>query len=693
MKRNRILIILIMLTSLIFMGCFNKNEEYEEYEEYGLIIEADQYIINCGGLDKAKFTPRLYNTSNEEIEIKEKINYFVDGYLVDSNTFSSEELGEFIITAQVGRIKSTRIKICVVPKYRIKIEADKNFIFDNSGESIEFSAKILDKNNEEVSTEKLEYFIEDYWNEDIKLNNNIFSSDKADYYDIYAKLEGSTSNQIGIKIKKYFRIELKADKYEVVADSKDGINFDAKAFYIDNIEKKNCDINYYVNDLKLEDSIYKTNKVGEYTAYAIVDDLKSEEIVFNVREIPLEVNLVTNKVSYVGCEVQLDGSKSKNGGGEEINYSWKIISKPEGSKVELDNAKIEKPTLKLEEIGEYVISLTVDNGIKVSESKEIRIKSKAFNDFSSELDLTEIEKGNFEGYNFSKIETLTDGWIIFGDTDKNKIIIANVITGEIGKEIQLNATPINIKMDYDNGILWCGQKSANRMAKISIEDGVVEYIETVDKIGEIVIGNDGYIFGESKESLVGEINIIDSKTNSVVKKCKINEEGLKKMIYIKDTDNLIVLSNNELNQLSRYLFDKETLEFKLIEIPNAQIKEIENLLISPDEKHMAILGKTNDSKEYLVFDLSSDDFSTSYGGWNTGYQNIVADFSNDNKMIIVSYEEKMLIFEVETHGKVKDICNSDYYSQYEEVFFSKENKLVYGIDRNGLKFYNITMDY
>ncbi len=674
--------ILVILGIFIMIGCFNEGKKND------LIIEADQYIINDDGLDIAKITPKALNYSNEEI--KSKIHYFVNGCIYNLDNFSSTKIGIYTISAQIGRIKSNEILIKVVPKYRIIIDSKKEFIFNDGVDSAVFSAKVLNKNNEFLSTEKLEYFTINE-NGVHKLKNNIIISNLITTYNIYAKFEGYKSNRIRIDVESYFRIEFTADKDEIIADGNDEINFSCKIF--DQNNNYYYSHNIYVNDIRIKESVYKSNKVGKCTAYAIVRGLKSEKIVFNVKEIPVEANPGISRSSYVGFKVQLDGSKSKNGGREKIDYSWNIISKPDGSKLELDNKKIEKPTFKADKIGKYIISLAVNNGVKTSKTKEIVIKVKKFNDFSSDLDLTEIKESGFLDLNFDEegfggncsfeIETLTDGWIIIGE--KNKITIANAITGEIGKEIQLKSSPTKMQFDYENGILWCNQENIKEVAKVSIKDEKIDYITTFDEIGDIVLGNDGYVFGVSEKTDEGSINIIDTKTDKVIKKCKIIEEAISEIKYKKSNDNLfLTVNSNDIDKFNKYSFNKDTLEFKLIEA--SSIKVIK-LLISPNEEHVAVLGETANGRKSGNYDLDSNDLSYFYGEWETENFNFAADFSNDDKMIAISESEKVLIFSVETHAKLKKIRREGIYNW--KIFFSKENKLVYGVNIEGIEFYNI----
>ncbi len=69
----------------------------------------------------------------------------------------------------------------------------------------------------------------------------------------------------------------------------------------------------------------------------------------------------------LGLVATLDGSGSKAAQGRSLSYAWVLQSKPPGSQAVLDDAKGAKPTLLLDEQGDYVVRLVVNDGVKDSE--------------------------------------------------------------------------------------------------------------------------------------------------------------------------------------------------------------------------------------------------------------------------------------------------------------------------------------
>lgn len=80
---------------------------------------------------------------------------------------------------------------------------------------------------------------------------------------------------------------------------------------------------------------------------------------------------------YAGANVALDGSRSKDGDGDALTYSWSLAHKPAGSAANLDNADTPTPTFVADVPGEYLVQLVVNDGADPSEPDTARITALA----------------------------------------------------------------------------------------------------------------------------------------------------------------------------------------------------------------------------------------------------------------------------------------------------------------------------
>jgi hypothetical protein len=80
-----------------------------------------------------------------------------------------------------------------------------------------------------------------------------------------------------------------------------------------------------------------------------------------------------NQVVLVGGDVYLDGSGSYDANNDPLTYSWNMTSKPKGSSTELINSTSVNPTFFADTQGEFIISLTVNDGSLESNSSSVTI--------------------------------------------------------------------------------------------------------------------------------------------------------------------------------------------------------------------------------------------------------------------------------------------------------------------------------
>ncbi len=84
----------------------------------------------------------------------------------------------------------------------------------------------------------------------------------------------------------------------------------------------------------------------------------------------------------VGTNVFLDGSASSDANGDQLTFSWSLISKPASSSAALASSTTSKPSFTADLVGTYVASLTVNDGWVNSTTATVTV-TVAGNDFGS----------------------------------------------------------------------------------------------------------------------------------------------------------------------------------------------------------------------------------------------------------------------------------------------------------------------
>lgn len=106
---------------------------------------------------------------------------------------------------------------------------------------------------------------------------------------------------------------------------------------------------------------------GDYQVQLIVSDgvLQSaaDTVLISDTNVAPVANAGAHQTYEVGKTIRFDGSGSSDADGNALSYQWRIVSAPVGSTVEIQNATSVISTLSPDVAGDYVVSLTVNDGV------------------------------------------------------------------------------------------------------------------------------------------------------------------------------------------------------------------------------------------------------------------------------------------------------------------------------------------
>ena len=105
---------------------------------------------------------------------------------------------------------------------------------------------------------------------------------------------------------------------------------------------------------------------GEYVFELVVNDGQvnsaPDQVIVNTTNTPPVADAGADVSAFVGDTVQLDGSASSDPDGDPLTYIWQITSQPVGSTATLSDASLVNPTLTIDLVGNYTLSLVVNDG-------------------------------------------------------------------------------------------------------------------------------------------------------------------------------------------------------------------------------------------------------------------------------------------------------------------------------------------
>lgn len=116
---------------------------------------------------------------------------------------------------------------------------------------------------------------------------------------------------------------------------------------------------------------------GLYEAQLVVSDgaLQSEpdSVVLSTSNSAPTANAGPDQTVALAALVQLDGSASADPDGDPLSFNWVLAEKPEASGTELSSTLVPNPTFVADVAGDYLIVLTVSDGVRSSEADAVRI--------------------------------------------------------------------------------------------------------------------------------------------------------------------------------------------------------------------------------------------------------------------------------------------------------------------------------
>ncbi|MDA3928317.1 MAG: PKD domain-containing protein, partial [Prolixibacteraceae bacterium] len=136
-----------------------------------------------------------------------------------------------------------------------------------------------------------------------------------------------------------------------------------------------------ITNLEIINPVFIADVVGTYRFSLVVYDGTSSslsdeiEITISENELPI-ANAGVNFETMINEEVELDASNSYDPEAMFLTYYWSEVSKPSGSNAVLSSNTAKQPTLSPDVEGDYIFSLTVNDGVNTSATDEIIITAK-----------------------------------------------------------------------------------------------------------------------------------------------------------------------------------------------------------------------------------------------------------------------------------------------------------------------------
>lgn len=125
---------------------------------------------------------------------------------------------------------------------------------------------------------------------------------------------------------------------------------------------------------------FRMDKPGTYIVQLVVNDGiidgTPDTVQIDTQNSPPVADAGPDQSVYIDATVQLDGSKSSDVDGNQITYSWSLLSVPLGSIAQLSSSSTTMPTFAVDKPGTFIVQLIVNDGAVDSAPDTVRIDTQ-----------------------------------------------------------------------------------------------------------------------------------------------------------------------------------------------------------------------------------------------------------------------------------------------------------------------------
>ncbi|PKI12630.1 PKD domain-containing protein [Colwellia sp. 12G3] len=184
-------------------------------------------------------------------------------------------------------------------------------------------------------------------------------------------------------------------------------------------------------------AILTPDVAGDYEVQLVVSDGSSDSLADRVlisdKNLPPVADAGVNTTFFVGTSLVLDGTGSSDVDGDSLSYQWRIVSAPAGSTTTIVDATAVKASITPDMSGDFVLSLTVNDGQVDSEVSTVILHksnhipiANAGADISGQLGQLAHLDGS--GSRDADGDTLTPRWSISSKPKNSAVTLADTHT-------------------------------------------------------------------------------------------------------------------------------------------------------------------------------------------------------------------------------------------------------------------------
>lgn len=270
---------------------------------------------------------------------------------------------------------------------------------------------------------------------------------------------------------------------------------------------------------------------------------------------------------------------------------------------------------------------------------------------------------------------LCHGWVLIGDSVRNRVVERNLISGETGKTYSFSQVPDQFTVDEENGAIFMTvHPETQRLYKLDLNTGTISSNNISQTIGEftyrwtlrdLALGENGDVFALMFDNIQvdpGE-GVPFSSTGLWMGLMSESAEFLTQSIPLEDPvrieydDVLDHVFLATASNLATFDFDAATNSLAFVAGTDIAVgSSCTDFTTSPDGTRIAYTcPRGNRSVEnFSIVDMAPDDYFDSDGEWFLGSAPVSATFNKAGTILIATDNDKLYFYDVVTHLILED---------------------------------------
>ena len=270
---------------------------------------------------------------------------------------------------------------------------------------------------------------------------------------------------------------------------------------------------------------------------------------------------------------------------------------------------------------------------------------------------------------------LCHGWVLIGDSLRNRVVERNLISGQTGKTYSFSQKPDQFTVDEANGAIYMTvHPETQRLYRLDLDTGAITSNSISQDIGgfiyrwslrDLALGEDGNVFALMYDNIQTDpgggvpftstglwLGLMDGQGDFLTQSIDLADPV--RVEYDPVLDHVFLATESN---LATFDFDSGTNALTFVDGTDISVGSgCTDFTTSPDGTRIAYScpNGNRSTQDFSIVDMAPDDYFDSDGEWFLGSAPVSATFNKAGTILIATDNDKLYFFDVVTHLILED---------------------------------------